>query len=119
MNIEEFREYCLAKPGAFEDFPFGPDTLVFKVVSKMFALTGLDSDRFTANLKCDPDRVVELREQYPEVQPGFHMNKTHWNTVDFEGSLPESLLRELVDLSYEMAKKSLTKKEREALSQLD
>jgi predicted DNA-binding protein (MmcQ/YjbR family) len=115
MNIEQFQEYCLAKKASSEDFPFGPDTLVMRVGGKLFALTGLDSDRFTVNLKCDPDRAVELREQYPEIQPGWHMNKKHWNTVDFEGSLDGSLLRDLIDHSYDLVAQSLKKSEREAL----
>ncbi|MFN0215963.1 MAG: MmcQ/YjbR family DNA-binding protein [Saprospiraceae bacterium] len=115
MNIEQFREFCLAKIATSEDFPFGPETLVMRVGGKIFAITGLDSDRFKVNLKCDPDRAIELREQYPEIQPGWHMNKIHWNTVDFEGSLPGSLLRELIDHSYDLVARSLKKPEREAL----
>ena len=113
MNIEEFREYCLSKPGVEETLPFGPDTLVFKVLGKMFALTGLDSEEFTMNLKCDPVWAQELREQYPEIQPGYHMNKQHWNTVHCEGSLDDDLLRELIDHSYELVWRSLPKKVRE------
>jgi predicted DNA-binding protein (MmcQ/YjbR family) len=115
MDIEQFREYCLSKRASSEDFPFGPETLVLRVGGKIFAITGLDSERFSVNLKCDPERSVELREQYPEVQPGFHMNKLHWNTVDFEGALSERMLRELIDHSYELVAKSLKKADREAL----
>ncbi|MCC7467514.1 MAG: MmcQ/YjbR family DNA-binding protein [Saprospiraceae bacterium] len=115
MDIETFRDYCLAKKATSEDFPFGPETLVLKVGGKMFALTGLDSDEFTVNLKCDPDRAVELREQYAEIQPGYHMNKKHWNTVHFEGGLDQRLLRELIDHSYELVVASLKKADREAL----
>lgn len=115
MNIEEFREYCLSKPGVEETLPFGPDTLVFKVMGKMFALTGLDDPEFTANLKCDPDRTVELRAEYPEIIPGWHMNKRHWNTVHFEGALEEDLLRELIDHSYDLVVAGLPKRDREAL----
>ena len=115
MNIEDFREYCLAKKASSEDFPFGPDTLVMRVGGKLFALTGLDGERFTVNLKCDPDRAVELREEHPEIIPGWHMNKKHWNTVDFEGSLDGRLLRELIDHSYDLVAKSLKKAEKEAL----
>lgn len=110
MHLESFRAYCLAKPGTTEDLPFGPDTLVFKVMGKMFAATGLDSAEFTVNLKCDPDRALELREQHPEVQPGYHMNKKHWNTVSFEGALTDVKLRELIDHSYELVVQSLPKK---------
>ena len=110
MNIEEFREYCLSKKGVEETFPFGEETLVFKVMGKMFALTGLDDAEFTANLKCDPARAIELREQYPEVRPGWHMNKNHWNTVEFETGLADSFLCELVDHSYELVVQGLPKK---------
>ena len=115
MDIEQFREYCLAKKGVTEDFPFGEVTLCLRVGGKIFAITGLDAERFSVNLKCDPDYALELREQYPEVQPGWHMNKKHWNTVDFEGALDERLLRTLVDHSYEQVVKSLKKAERAAL----
>lgn len=118
MNIEAFHAYCMAKKGVEETFPFGEQTLVFKVMGKMFALTGLDDDVFKVNLKCDPDRSVQLREAYPEIRPGWHMNKTHWNTVEFEGDLPEDLLKELIDLSYDLVVKSLRKKDREALENL-
>ena len=115
MNIEDFREYCLAKKASSEDFPFGPDTLVMRVGGKLFALTGLDGERFTVNLKCDPDRAVELREEHSEIIPGWHMNKKHWNTVDFEGSLDGRMLRELIDHSYDLVAQSLKKADREAL----
>lgn len=115
MNIEQFREYALSKPATSEDFPFGPDTLVLRVAGKIFAITGLDSETFTVNLKCEPDYAVELRERWPEVQPGWHMNKKHWNTVDFEGSLDEKMLRHLIDHSYEQVAKTLKKGDREAL----
>lgn len=114
MDIELFREYCLSKKASSEDFPFGPETLVLRVGGKIFAIAGLDNERFTVNLKCDPDRSVELRELHPEVQPGWHMNKQHWNTVDFEGSLSERMLRELIDHSYDLVAKSLKKADREA-----
>lgn len=115
MNIEEFRIYCLEKPAVTEEFPFGPETLVYKVAGKVFALTGLDEINFKVNLKCNPDYAEELRESYDEVKPGFHMNKKHWNTVDFEGSLPEELLRKLINHSYELVVKSLPKSKRENL----
>ena len=115
MNIEQFREYCLSKKGVTEDFPFDEVTLCLRVVGKIFAITGLDSEQFKVNLKCDPNYALELREQYPEVQPGWHMNKAHWNTVDFEGALDERLLRQLIDHSYDLIVKSLKKAQREAL----
>ena len=108
MNIEEFRQYCLSKKGVTEEFPFGPDTLVFKVMGKMFALTNLDGD-FSINLKCDPDLAVELREQYPAVLPGYHMNKKHWNTIAIDGSLSNKLINEWTDHSYNLVVDQLHK----------
>jgi predicted DNA-binding protein (MmcQ/YjbR family) len=116
MNIETFREYCLAKPGVEEGFPFGPETLVFKVMGKIFALTGLDETEFKVNLKCDPQRAVELREQFPEsILPGYHMNKQHWNTVHFDHDLSSNLLCELTDHSYQLIAQSLRKSDQEKL----
>ncbi len=115
MNIEEIRDYCLAKPGVTEGFPFDEVTLVFKVMSKMFALTNLDGEPPTVNLKCDPGRAIELREMYEEVQPGYHMSKKHWNTIDPNGSLSGELFYELIDHSYGLVVESLKKKDREAL----
>ncbi|MGH1336565.1 MAG: MmcQ/YjbR family DNA-binding protein [Aureispira sp.] len=115
MNIELLREYCLSKVGTTEAMPFGPEVLVFKVANKVFALTNIEAEDFTVNLKCAPDYAVELRELHPEVRPGWHMNKKHWNTVDFEGSLKRSFLLELVDHSYDMVVKGLTKKAKAAL----
>jgi predicted DNA-binding protein (MmcQ/YjbR family) len=111
MNIEEFREYCLAKKGVTESFPFDEETLVFKVMGKMFALTGLETNPATANLKCDPERAIELREEYDGlIIPGYHMSKKHWNTVELESNLPNKLVLELIDHSYDLVVKSLTKK---------
>jgi predicted DNA-binding protein (MmcQ/YjbR family) len=118
MNIEQFRSYCLSKPGVTEDTPFGPDTLCIRIMGKIFAITGLDSTDFKVNLKCEPEYALELREQYPEVQPGWHMNKKHWNTVDFEGSLDEKTIRLLIDHSYEQVSKTLKKAEKESLKSL-
>lgn len=114
MNIEEFREYCLQKKGVEESFPFDSSTLVFKVAGKMFALTGLDRD-FAINLKCDPEKAIELRAKYPSVQPGYHMSKKHWNTVNIDGSVDDQLICEWTDHSYELVVKSLTKAKREEL----
>ncbi len=101
MNIESFRKYVLQLKGVEETQPFGPDNLVYKVGGKMFALTGLDEEECSVNLKCDPERAEQLREEYPdEVFPGYHMNKKHWNTVFFERGLKEKFLKELIDHSY-------------------
>lgn len=109
MNIEELRDYCLQKSGVTEGFPFGEDTLVFKVCGKMFLLTGLaDGNHF--NAKCDPELAIELRERYSEVKPGYHMNKANWNTVAMNGRLTRKQLCEMIDQSYELVVKSLPKK---------
>ena len=119
MNIEELREYCLKKVGATEDFPFDEDTLVFKVMGKMFLLTGLDHKPLNFNVKCDPELAIELREQYDgDVIPGFHMNKSKWNTVEVEGAIPEKELYKMIDHSYDEVVKSFTKKLKEELKSL-
>ena len=118
MNIEDFRNYCLAKKGVIETFPFDEVTLVFKVMNKMFALTGLDAEEFRVNLKCDPERSVELRELHEDIIPGWHMSKKHWNTVYFERGLEDKLLYELVDHSYDLVVKGLRKKDRILLENL-
>lgn len=115
MNIEEFREYCMLKPGVTEEFPFDDVTLVFKVMGKMFALTNLEGD-WSLALKCDPDRAIELREQFPAIQPGYHMNKIHWNTVMMDGSLRTKLILELIDHSYQLVVDKLPGKLREELT---
>lgn len=109
-NIEAFRDYCLLKKGVTEELPFGPDTLVFKVMGKIFAIAPLDEMSFRVNLKCNPERAVLLREQYSAIQPGYHMNKAHWNTVVQDGSLPGELFRELIDHSYDLIVNSLPRK---------
>ena len=119
MDIETFRDYCLHKKGVEETFPFDNVTLVFKVMGKMFALTGLDNEVFEVNLKADPEWSPELREQYPDIRPGFHMNKNHWNTVHFEGELSDKFLLELIDHSYDMVVKGLTKKLKKELEELE
>jgi predicted DNA-binding protein (MmcQ/YjbR family) len=109
LNVEQFRSYCLAKRGVTEEFPFGEETLVYKVMGKMFALA--DVTLFESiNLKCDPEQAVELREEHPAVQPGYHMNKKHWNTVLMDGSLPDKLVKNWIDNSYNLVVASLPAK---------
>lgn len=108
MRFEELRKYLLSKKGAMETFPFGEDTFVYKAGDKIFAITSL-SLPLSINLKCDPERAVELREQYEEVQPGYHMNKKHWNTVSLEGRISLKEIKEMIDHSYELIIKSLPK----------
>jgi len=117
MNIEEFRQYCLAMKGVSEEFPFDEVTLVFKVMGKMFALTSLDGD-FTINLKCDPELAIELREQHPAVLPGYHMNKMHWNTIVMDGSVSNKLIYEWTEHSYHLVVDKLTKTLKNKLNQL-
>lgn len=117
MDIEYYRDYCLAKKGVTEEFPFDQNILVFKVMGKMFALC--DVDLFVSiNLKCDPERAVELREKHDGIIPGYHMSKKHWNTVMMNGTVPDSLTKELIDHSYELVVSGLTKKLQEELKAL-
>lgn len=109
MDLAEFREYCLRKPGATEGTPFGPDVLVFKVGDKMFALAALDEVPPTVNLKCDPELALDLRDRYEQVRPGYHMNKKHWNTVEIESGIPDDELRKMIDHSYDLVIKTLPK----------
>jgi predicted DNA-binding protein (MmcQ/YjbR family) len=110
MNIEEFREYCLTKKGITEEFPFDAHTLVFKVMGKMFALVALERLPSQVNLKCDPERAIELREEYDgAITPGYHMSKIHWNTIML-AKVPPKLICELVDHSYELVVSKFTKK---------
>ncbi len=118
MNIEDFYRFCLSKKGVTEHFPFDEDTLVFKVGGKMFALTSLkkwEEGDYSINLKCDPEYTLELRSSYQAVQPGYHMNKAHWNTVHFNKDLSDKMIFELINHSYELIVKSLPKKIRESL----
>jgi len=119
MNIEEFRSYCLVKKGVTESFPFDEKTLVFKVMGKMFALSGLEYQPARANLKCDPERSIVLREEYDGlITAGYHMSKKHWNTVELEKSIPKSLICELIDHSYDLVVQGLTRKLKEELASL-
>ena len=115
MDIETIRDYCLAKPAVEESFPFGETTLVFKVKGKIFLLTSLDNPVLQFNVKCDPEKAIEWREQFAAVQPGYHMNKKMWNTVIVDGSISGRILRQMIDDSYQLVILSLPKKSREGL----
>lgn len=104
MNIEEIREYCISKEEVSEGFPFDDVTLVFKVTNKMFAILSLDENPSRISLKCIPERALELREKYDSIIPGYHLSKTHWNTISLDGSVPDNLIRELIDLSYKLVR---------------
>ena len=113
MNLETFYEYCLSKNGVTEHFPFDEETLVFKVGGKMFGLSSLNQWEKgipSVNLKCNPDYAEELRAQYDDIKPGWHMSKIHWNTIEINRDVPDSLIKKLIDHSYDLVFKSLTKK---------
>jgi predicted DNA-binding protein (MmcQ/YjbR family) len=119
MHVEQFRNYCLSKKGSSEDFPFDEQTLVFKVLGKIFALTNINAPSLSVNLKMDKELVEDWRARYDAIQPGYHMNKSMWNTIDFSGnSIPKNELHWLIDHSYEEVCKKFTKKEKEQLQQL-
>jgi len=114
MNIEDLREYCLKKKEVTESFPFDKTTLVFKVKNRMFALTDIENP-LSINLKCDPEKAIELRERYPAVQPGYHMNKKLWNTVYVDGSIDEKWILKWIDDSYRLIVEKMSKKDQEGL----
>jgi predicted DNA-binding protein (MmcQ/YjbR family) len=115
VNFDDARAYLLKRPEAVEDFPFGPDVYVYKICNKMFATLAGDDDGAQMNLKCDPDEALFLRDTFDAVVPGYHMNKTHWNTVHLDGSIPRGELERMIDRSYGLVVKSLKKAERTAL----
>lgn len=116
MDFNVLRSYCLKKKGVMEDFPFDTETLVFKVGSRMFALTNMNKLPLEVNLKCDPSLAVELRNESAAIKPGYHMNKKHWNTVVIDGSLDEGKIFWMIDMSYNLVLNSLKKSEREKIS---
>ncbi len=115
ITLEDIRKYCDSKKGVTEDFPFDLHTLVFKVGSKMFALTDINEKELRINLKCDPFRSITLRSQHPQIMPGYHMNKKHWNTVLVDGALPDEVVYELIDHSYELVFRGLKKSLRDEI----
>ncbi len=117
MNIEEFRSYCLSLNGTTEGLPFDEKTLVFKVMGKIFALTNIDLFE-QVNIKCDPEKAIELREQYEDVIPGYHMNKNHWNSIRLNNTIEDKIIYGWVKDSYDLIVLKLTKKQREELSKL-
>lgn len=110
MDVEFIRQYALQKKDVTEGFPFGEDTLVFKVAGKLFLLMGLDSEPLQMNLKCNPDKAIELREEYASIIPGYHMNKKHWNSIILDGTIPAKLVKEMIDWSYELVSSGKGKK---------
>ena len=115
MDLEQLRSHLNDKPGATEEYPFGPTAMVFKVVGKMFALIAWEADPLTISLKCDPDNAQVLRGSFASIKPGYHLNKEHWNTVVLDGGVPDALVRELIDDSYLLVAKKLKKADRQRL----
>jgi len=118
MDIETFRTYCLTKKAVEESFPFDEHTLVFKLMGKIFAILPLDEPNPRANLKADPDLSTELRERHPQIIPGIHMNKKHWNTIMLDEGLDDALIRELIDHSYQLILDKLPKKSKDQVNEL-
>lgn len=116
MDLEIFRQHCLSKTGVNEGFPFGEDVLVFKVLDKIFATLRLDGEDPRANLKCDPERAQELRATYADIEPGYHMNKKHWNTIHLDAGIGDDLICSLVDHSYDLVVARLPRKKRNTLN---
>jgi predicted DNA-binding protein (MmcQ/YjbR family) len=110
MDAAELREWCLEQNGAFEDFPFTAEHSVFKVAGKMFALSALEREPLEVSVKCEPELAVELRNSYAAIRPGYHLNKRHWNTVTLDGSLPDQLVRDLIEDSYDLVVSGLPKR---------
>jgi predicted DNA-binding protein (MmcQ/YjbR family) len=115
MNSRALRQWCLAQSGAVEDFPFGPDHSVFKVAGKMFALSALRRTPLEVSVKCEPDLALQLRDSYAAIRPGYHLNKRHWNTVTLDRSIPDQLVRDLIEDSYDLVVSGLPKRTREQL----
>lgn len=115
LEREDLRAHCLSLPGAFEDFPFGPDAAVYKVVGKMFALLPVEARRVSISLKCDPTRAVMLRDTYAAITPGWHLNKNHWNTVHIDGTVPDDDVLELIEHSYALVVAGLSRTQRQQL----
>jgi predicted DNA-binding protein (MmcQ/YjbR family) len=118
LYIEELSEYCLSKRGTADGFPFDEETLVFKVMGKIFALVPLERIPLQINLKCDPELAIELRERYEAVQPGYHMNKKHWNTISVDGTIHKKLILEWIDHSYKLVVSGLKKSDKEKLREM-
>ena len=118
MNIEELRDYCISKKGVEETLPFGPETLVYKVMGKAFLLSGFDSKPVQFNVKCDPEKAIALREEFDCILPGYHMNKKHWNTIIADETLSLKQLKEHIDHSYNLVAASLTKTLKDELKKM-
>jgi predicted DNA-binding protein (MmcQ/YjbR family) len=119
MDATALRACCLRHPGASEEFPFGPENSVFKVAGKMFALSALERTPLSVSVKCEPELAVGLRASYPAIRPGYHLNKRHWNTITLDGSLPDELVHDLIEDSYDLVVSALPRRTRERLGRSD
>jgi predicted DNA-binding protein (MmcQ/YjbR family) len=115
MEASELRCWCARQAGAVEEFPFGPEPSVFKVAGKIFALSALERTPLAVSVKCEPELALALRDSYPAIRPGYHLNKRHWNTITLDGSLPDQLVRDLIEDSYDLVVSALPKRIREQL----
>ena len=118
LNLDQIKQYCVRKPGTREEYPFGPDNLVFKVMSKMYALVSENNNPLRINLKCDPEQAPVLRSMHDSILPGYHMNKEHWNTIVLDGSFPNELVFRMIDESYDLVAAGLRKSEKAELRAL-
>ena len=118
MNLEELRDYCMSLKAVEETLPFGPETLVFKIMGKAFLLTGFEANPIQFNVKCDPEKAIELRDRYSCVLPGYHMNKKHWNTIVADGSVSNKQLKEWIFDSYNLVISGLTKIQQKKLAEM-
>jgi predicted DNA-binding protein (MmcQ/YjbR family) len=119
VTADELREWCLARPGAVEEFPFSEGVSVFKVAGKMFALSSLGSSPLEVSAKCDPELAEDLRQTYPAIRPGYHLNKRHWNTITLDGSVPDATVIQLLEDSYDLVVAGLPRAKREAVKGSD
>ena len=116
MNARDLRDWCLQHEGSSEDFPFTDEHSVFKVHGKMFAISALEREPLEVSVKCEPELAVELRNSYPAIRPGYHLNKRHWNTITLDGSLPDELVRDLIEDSYDLVVSALPKRVQKELA---
>jgi predicted DNA-binding protein (MmcQ/YjbR family) len=116
MDAVALRACCLEQGGAFEDFPFTPEHSVFKVAGKLFAISALEREPLEVSVKCEPELAVELRNSYPAIRPGYHLNKRHWNTVTLDGSISDQLVRDMIEDSYDLVVSALPKRVQRELS---
>lgn len=119
LTRDELRAYCMKLTGTVEEFPFGPEAAVYKVMNKMFALIPVDASPHSISLKCDPQKALMLRDNYEAITGGYHLNKRHWNTISIDGEVPDGLIYEMIEDSYDLVVAKLTKKQRDELASME